>query len=55
MDWRWRSRLGDLAGEMALEEVTRLLSDFADRAIDQAVRRRDRGARSGRRRRRASR
>src|SRR6478672_11689544 len=29
--------LGDLAGEMPLEQVTRLLSDFADRAIDQAV------------------
>ena len=29
--------LGDLAGEMPLEEVTRLLSDFADRAIDQAI------------------
>jgi glutamate-ammonia-ligase adenylyltransferase len=30
--------LGDLAGEFTLEQVTRLLSDFADRAIDQAVR-----------------
>jgi glutamate-ammonia-ligase adenylyltransferase len=29
--------LGDLAGELGLEEVTRLLSDFADQAIDQAV------------------
>jgi glutamate-ammonia-ligase adenylyltransferase len=29
--------LGDLAGELSLEEVTRLLSDFADRAIDEAV------------------
>ena len=29
--------LGDLAGEMALEEVTRLLSDFADGAIDLAL------------------
>jgi glutamate-ammonia-ligase adenylyltransferase len=29
--------LGDLAGELSLEEVTQLLSDFADRAIDQAV------------------
>jgi glutamate-ammonia-ligase adenylyltransferase len=29
--------LGDLAGEMTLEQVTNLLSDFADRAIDQAV------------------
>ena len=29
--------LGDLAGELALEQVTRLLSDFADKAIDQAV------------------
>ena len=31
--------LGDLAGELTLEQVTRLLSDFADRAIDEAVRR----------------
>jgi glutamate-ammonia-ligase adenylyltransferase len=31
--------LGDLSGELALEDVTRLLSDFADRAIDEAVRR----------------
>jgi glutamate-ammonia-ligase adenylyltransferase len=30
--------LGDLAGELALEQVTQLLSDFADRAIDDAVR-----------------
>ena len=30
--------LGDLAGELSLEQVTRLLSDFADSAIDQAVR-----------------
>jgi glutamate-ammonia-ligase adenylyltransferase len=30
--------LGDLAGELALEQVTGLLSDFADGAIDQAVR-----------------
>jgi glutamate-ammonia-ligase adenylyltransferase len=29
--------LGDLAGELSLEEVTRLLSDFADRAIDEAI------------------
>jgi len=29
--------LGDLAGELSLEEVTRLLSDFADRCIDRAV------------------
>src|SRR2546423_1377081 len=29
--------LGDLSGELSLEEVTRLLSDFADRAIDQAL------------------
>ncbi|MEO7635766.1 MAG: DUF294 nucleotidyltransferase-like domain-containing protein, partial [Sphingomicrobium sp.] len=29
--------LGDLAGELPLEEVTRLLSDFADSAIDDAV------------------
>src|SRR4051794_5326327 len=29
--------LGDLSGEMALEDVTRPLSDFADRAIDEAV------------------
>src|SRR5687768_6949514 len=29
--------LGDLAGELSLEQVTRLLSDFADRAIDEAV------------------
>ena len=29
--------LGDLAGELPLEDVTRLLSDFADRAIDEAV------------------
>ena len=30
--------LGDLAGELALEQVTQLLSDFADSAIDQAIR-----------------
>jgi glutamate-ammonia-ligase adenylyltransferase len=30
--------LGDLSGELSLEEVTRLLSDFADKAIDEAVR-----------------
>ena len=30
--------LGDLSGELTLEQVTRLLSDFADEAIDQAVR-----------------
>jgi glutamate-ammonia-ligase adenylyltransferase len=30
--------LGDLAGELSLEQVTALLSDFADQAIDQAVR-----------------
>jgi glutamate-ammonia-ligase adenylyltransferase len=29
--------LGDLSGEMPLEEVTRLLSDFADQAIDEAI------------------
>ncbi len=29
--------LGDLAGELALERVTAILSDFADWAIDQAV------------------
>jgi [glutamine synthetase] adenylyltransferase / [glutamine synthetase]-adenylyl-L-tyrosine phosphorylase len=29
--------LGDLAGELPLEQVTALLSDFADGAIDQAV------------------
>src|SRR4051794_12299696 len=29
--------LGDLAGELPLERVTRLLSDFADSAIDGAV------------------
>ena len=29
--------LGDLVGELPLEDVTSLLSDFADRAIDQAV------------------
>src|SRR5438874_804231 len=29
--------LGDLADELPLEDVTRLLSDFADRAIDEAV------------------
>ena len=29
--------LGDIAGELSLEEVTRLLSDFADRAIDEVV------------------
>ncbi|MFL6759188.1 bifunctional [glutamate--ammonia ligase]-adenylyl-L-tyrosine phosphorylase/[glutamate--ammonia-ligase] adenylyltransferase [Sphingomonas sp.] len=30
--------LGDLSGEFTLEQVTRLLSDFADRAIDDSVR-----------------
>ena len=30
--------LGDLSGELTLEDVTQLLSDFADRAIDEAVR-----------------
>ncbi|MEO6225512.1 MAG: bifunctional [glutamine synthetase] adenylyltransferase/[glutamine synthetase]-adenylyl-L-tyrosine phosphorylase [Sphingomicrobium sp.] len=30
--------LGDLSGEMSLEQVTRWLSQFADRAIDEAVR-----------------
>src|SRR3954454_23655410 len=30
--------LGDLGGEFKLEQVTQLLSDFADSAIDQAVR-----------------
>lgn len=30
--------LGDLAGELTLENVTRLLSDFADQAIDRAIR-----------------
>lgn len=29
--------LGDLSGELSLEQVTRLLSDFADEAIDGAV------------------
>ena len=29
--------LGDLAGELTLEEVTSTLSDFADRAIDEAL------------------
>jgi glutamate-ammonia-ligase adenylyltransferase len=29
--------LGDLSGELTLEQVTRFLSDFADSAIDQAV------------------
>jgi len=29
--------LGDLAGELSLEETTRLLSDFADSAIDRAL------------------
>src|SRR5437763_10636983 len=29
--------LGDLSGEFALEQVTRLLSDFADDAINQAI------------------
>ena len=29
--------LGDLSGELSLERTTRLLSDFADRAIDEAV------------------
>ena len=29
--------LGDLSGELALERVTSLLSDFADRAIDEAL------------------
>ena len=29
--------LGDLAGELSLEQVTRLLSDFADSAIDAAL------------------
>ena len=29
--------LGDLAGELSLEQVTAALSDFADRAIDEAV------------------
>jgi [glutamine synthetase] adenylyltransferase / [glutamine synthetase]-adenylyl-L-tyrosine phosphorylase len=29
--------LGDLAGELGLEQVTRLLSDFADEAIDDAL------------------
>ena len=29
--------LGDLSGELSLEEVTRLLSDFADDALDEAV------------------
>ena len=30
--------LGDLSGELSLERVTRLLSDFADRAIDETIR-----------------
>src|SRR5438105_3893673 len=29
--------LGDLSGELSLERTSRLLSDFADRAIDEAV------------------
>ena len=29
--------LGDLSGELTLEQVTGLLSDFADRAIDEGV------------------
>src|SRR4029078_10847950 len=29
--------LGDLSGELSLEQVTKLLSDFADDAIDHAV------------------
>ena len=29
--------LGDLAGELALEQVTRILSDFADYAIEAAL------------------
>jgi glutamate-ammonia-ligase adenylyltransferase len=29
--------LGDLAGELTLEQVTAALSDFADRAIDEAL------------------
>jgi glutamate-ammonia-ligase adenylyltransferase len=29
--------LGDLSGELSLEQVTALLSDFADRAVDRAV------------------
>ena len=29
--------LGDLSGELPLEDVTRLLSDFADQAIDEAI------------------
>ena len=29
--------LGDLSGELSLEQVTKLLSDFADSAIDQAI------------------
>ena len=29
--------LGDLAGELSLEDVTHLLSDFADEAIDRAL------------------
>ena len=29
--------LGDLSGELSLEQVTRLLSDFADRSIDEAL------------------
>ncbi len=29
--------LGDLAGELSLEQLTRILSDFADEAIDRAV------------------
>jgi len=30
--------LGDLSGELTLEQVTRLLSDFADKAIDESLR-----------------
>ena len=37
--------LGDLAGELTLEEVTGLLSAFADRAIDEAVQAATPGAR----------
>ena len=36
--------LGDLAGELSLEEVTRLLSDFADQAIDRALATADRAS-----------
>ena len=36
-DWRWRSRSAISPASLPLEQVTRLLSDFADRAIDRAL------------------